>query len=142
MFASIFLSVRRKRKAGTTICSCLSIVASGDYQTLHGLVLTIFCPALQLKALAKSALFCRVPLVRYCPGECGSVLASCRELSGVEFWHHTWAKPRKKRCSGVKPSMVLFRLGSLAMALCSAIMEIYAPPLSAVFSPRVRRPLR
>src|SRR5258708_34025871 len=106
MFASIFLSVRRKRKAGTTICSCLSIVASGDYQTRHGLALTIFCPALQLKALAKSALFCRVPLVRYCPGECGSVLANCRELSGWEFWHHTWAKPRRKRGSAVTRALV------------------------------------
>src|ERR1700760_4399939 len=73
------------------------------YQTWQAFWLTIFWPGLQPKALAKSELFCNVPLVRYSPGECGSVLASSNELSGVEFWHHTWAKPRKKRCSGVNP---------------------------------------
>src|SRR5258708_30394168 len=85
------------------------------YQTWQALALTIFWPGLQPKALAKSALFCTEPLVLYSPGECGSVLASRRELSGVEFEHQTWAKPIKKRCSGVKPSFSCTVLASLAM---------------------------
>jgi hypothetical protein len=27
----------------------------------------------------------------------------CIDSAGVVFWHHTCAKPRKKRCSGVSP---------------------------------------
>ena len=57
-------------------------VALNGYQTWQALALTIFCPALQPKALAKSALFCTEPLVLYWPGECESVLANRRELSG------------------------------------------------------------
>src|ERR1700759_1450805 len=112
------------------------------YQTWQAFWLTIFWPGLQPKALAKSELFCNVPLVRYSPGECGSVLASSNELSGVEFWHHTWAKPRKKRCSGVNPSFSGATLSPLAMASCKAASAMRRPPLSAVFSPSVRRPLR
>jgi hypothetical protein len=59
------------------------------YQTWQALALTIFWPALQPNALAKSGLFCSVPFVRYSPGEWGSVLANSRELSGVAFWHQT-----------------------------------------------------
>src|SRR5450432_3645184 len=117
-------------------------VALNGYQTWQALALTIFCPALQPKALAKSALFCTEPLVLYWPGECGSVLANRRELSGVEFWHQTWAKPIKKRCSAVKPSFSCAVLASLAMALRKAINAMCRPPLSAVFSPRVNLPLR
>src|SRR5581483_4996797 len=112
------------------------------YQTWHALALTIFCPALHPNALAKSGLFCRVPFTRNRPGECGSVLASSRELSGVEFWHHTWAKPRKKRCSAVNPSFFAPALGLLAISLRNAARAIRRPPLSAVFSPRVSRPFR
>src|SRR5205085_179337 len=85
------------------------------HHTRHGVALTIFCPALQLKARAKSSLFCSVPFTRYSPGECGSVLVRTRRLSGVRFSHHTCAKLRKNRCSGVNP----FLLPEAALRLAS-----------------------
>src|SRR6266700_7852502 len=108
---------------------CGDINPTASYQTWQALALTIFWPGLQAKALAKSALFWSVPLARYSPGECGSVLASRRELSGVEFWHQTWAKPIKKRCSAVNPSFSAAVLASFAIALRKAIKAMCRPPL-------------
>jgi hypothetical protein len=62
-------------------------------------------PALQPKASWNSGMLLTLPMTRKAPGECGSVWASCRAAASVTVWHHTLAKPRKKRCSGVKPSI-------------------------------------
>src|SRR5882672_11374720 len=120
------------------------------YHTRQALALTIGWLALQPQALAKSSSFRRVPFTRYSPGECESVWACRRMLAGDWFWHHIWAKPTKKRWSGVY-LVVLAPLDLAAdaaffFALSSAIMRRRAisamrmPPLSAVFSPSVRSP--
>src|SRR5213075_326993 len=51
-------------------------------------------------------MFDTVPLTRNGPCACGSVSARRVASCGAMFSPHTWAKPRKKRCSGVKPSIV------------------------------------
>src|SRR5947209_8660399 len=69
-------------------CQLEANTSSLGHHTWQALALTIFCPGLQLKALAKSSLFCTVPFTRYSPGECGSVFASRRALSGVRLSRH------------------------------------------------------
>src|SRR5262245_32720426 len=51
-------------------------------------------------------MFCTVPLTRNGPWACGSVSARRVASCGAIFSPQTCAKPRKKRCSGVKPSIV------------------------------------
>src|SRR5579871_604003 len=58
------------------------------HHTWQAFSLTIGCPALQPNAFWNSVEFETTPLTRYCPGECGSVIARTREFSGVTFWHH------------------------------------------------------
>jgi hypothetical protein len=45
------------------------------------------------------------PLTRKCPGECGSVLICTFIASSRTFSRQICAHDRKKRCSGVKPSI-------------------------------------
>src|SRR3954453_6899855 len=82
----------------------LLISARGDYQTLQTFAFTIGWPTLQLKAAANSGILVTMPLILAKPGECGSVAACRRLLASRVFSHAHWAKPIKKRCSGVKPS--------------------------------------
>ena len=65
----------------------------------------------------------------------------CSASASVEFWHHTCAKPRKKRCSGVKPS-TRRRGPSPSSVFSSAMKAMRTPPLSPMFSPSVSRPFR
>src|ERR1035438_1610803 len=60
---------------------------------------------LHLKASANSGIFTTTPLIRYLPGECGLVTAIRRRFSGRLFSDAHCAKPTKKRCSGVRPSL-------------------------------------
>src|ERR1039457_2668846 len=76
------------------------------YQTRQALTLTIGCVALHENAFWNSGMFWTVPLTRKRPGECGSVMARFLASCGAMFSHQTCAKPRNRRCSGVKPSMV------------------------------------
>src|ERR1039458_6541050 len=71
------------------------------YHTLHAFTGIMGWPVLHPKALPNSGKFSTVPLIRHSPELCGSVLASTRALASRTFSHHTWAKPRKKRCSAV-----------------------------------------
>src|ERR1700694_2450001 len=66
---------------------------------------TIGSPGLQPNAAANCGMFETGPLVLHCPGECESVLIRTRCDSGVMFCLQIWAHARKKRCSGVNPSM-------------------------------------
>ena len=61
-------------------------------------------PGLAPEGLLKLRHVATTPLMRYFPGECGSVMALARKFSGRSFSHAHWAKPTKKRCSGVSPS--------------------------------------
>src|SRR5262245_9067110 len=109
-----------------------------SHHTRHALGRTIGAFALHLNALANSGMFDSGPLTRYLAAACGLVATLRRSDSGVEFVHHTCAHPRNTRCSGVKPSTL-----SLSRAPGPARYAISArrmPPLSAVFSPSVRRP--
>ena len=84
-------------------------------------------------------MFCTTPLTRNFGGECGSVCTCRRSASSRSLEHQICPKPRKKRCSGVKPSIFGVRLaGEVSI---SAISAMRAPPLSAVFSPSVSLPL-
>src|SRR5271168_1401751 len=73
------------------------------WQTFSG-GLTMGWPGLQAKAAANSGMFTTTPLMRYLPGECGSVTACTRSFSGRVFSQAHCAKPTKKRWSGVRPS--------------------------------------
>ena len=64
-------------------------------------------------------MFETTPFTRQRPGECGSVSACRRALSSAWLVHHTCAQPRKKRCSGVKPS--IFAAGFPASVESSAM---------------------
>ena len=77
---------------------------AAPHHTRHRFSGAIGAPALQLNASWNSGMLLTVPFVRNRPDECGSVKMRCSASASVEFWHHTCAKPRKKRCSGVKPS--------------------------------------
>ena len=68
---------------------------------MHRFAGAIACPGLHWYASANSGMFRIVPITRYFPGECGSLFARCNRSCSVLFSHHTCAKPRKKRCSGV-----------------------------------------
>src|SRR6202047_2748047 len=75
------------------------------YQILQACSLTIDSPFLQPKALANSAIFESGPLPRNLGSGCGLVLAINRAYSIRSLPPQTWVQPRKKRCSGVKPSL-------------------------------------
>src|ERR1017187_4163769 len=83
-------------------------------------------------------MFRTTPLTRNFGGECGSVATCRRSDSSRSLEHHTWPNERKKRCSGVKPS-IFFAV--FPMVFISAISATRTPPLSAVFSPSVSLPL-
>src|ERR1051326_5586433 len=74
------------------------------HQTRQAFGLTIGAPALHENAFWNSGMFTTTPLMRYLPGECGSVMACWRRLSGRSFSQAHCAKPTKKRWSGVRPS--------------------------------------
>src|SRR2546423_971767 len=101
---------------------------------------TIASPGLQPKAAANSGRFDSGPFVLQRDGECGSVLMRRRIASGVEFDLQICAHARKKRCSGVKPSMSGGR-PFCESAFSSAAYAIDRPPRSARFSPSVSFPL-
>src|SRR6266487_3250792 len=112
---------------------------NGDHHTRHAVGRTIGASALHENAFRNSGMFESGPFTRYLLDEWGLVAAFNRSASGLVFSHHTWAHPRKTRWSGVKPSTL-----SLPRAPGPeryAISASRRPPLSAVFSPSVRRPL-
>src|SRR5713226_4659611 len=112
---------------------------SAHHHTRHAFCLTIGAFALHANAFWNSGMFDSGPLTRYLFDECGLVAAFSRSASGRAFSHHVCAHPRNTRCSGVKPSIL-----SLFFAPGPARYAINArrsPPLSAVFSPSVSRPL-
>src|SRR6266403_653404 len=82
----------------------VSQVALG-YQILQACSRTMASPFLQPKALANSAIFESGPLPRNLGSGCGLVLAINRAYSIRSLAPQTCAQPRKKRCSGVKPSL-------------------------------------
>jgi hypothetical protein len=90
---------RRKRERAGSVAS--GSFDARDYQTRQEFSGYMGWPLLHPKALPNSSKFCTEPLVRHLPGECGSVSANWRADCSVEFWHHTCAKPMKKRCDSV-----------------------------------------
>src|SRR5664280_2072674 len=96
-------------------------------------------PALALKASANSGILTTTPLIRYLPGECGLVTAIRRRFSGRLFSDAHCAKPTKKRCSGVRPSLT----SSFTPFVASfhAAHARIVPPRSAMSSPDVSFPL-
>src|SRR5712664_1058994 len=85
--------------------TCCALPAALDYQILHACSRTIDSPFLQPKAFANSAIFESGPLPRNLGSGCGLVLAINRAYSIRSLAPQTCAQPRKKRCSGVKPSL-------------------------------------
>ncbi len=109
------------------------------HHTRHALGRTIGAFGLHANAFWNSGMFDSGPFTRYLLDECGLVAAFTRSASGRAFSHQTCAHPTSTRCSGVKPSTL-----SLFFAPGPARYAINArrtPPLSAVFSPSVSRPL-
>jgi hypothetical protein len=86
----------------------LAAASSMDHQMAQRLPAsrTIFEVSGQPNAWWNAGMFATVPFTRNGPCACGSVRARRVASAGAMFSAHTWAKPRKKRCSGVKPSMV------------------------------------
>src|SRR6266508_4292895 len=66
---------------------------------------TIGSPALQPNAAANSGRFEGAPIARKRPSGWGFVLVCKRSNSGRAFIAHTLAQFKKRRCSGVKPSI-------------------------------------
>src|SRR5262249_12069926 len=75
------------------------------YQTLHTGSRTIGWPALHANASLNCGIFETTPLMRYSSGECGLVMAFIRLISTRSSPQAHWAKPTKKRCCGVSPSI-------------------------------------
>src|SRR5262249_23053850 len=84
------------------------VVSWSRYQTLQAFCRTIGEFGLHENAFANSGMFETTPLTRYRFDECGLVAALRRSASGRAFSHWICAKPTKKRCSGVKPSIFSF----------------------------------
>src|SRR6185312_6254227 len=81
------------------------------------------------------------PLARNSGGEWGFDWASIRRRCGVRFEQRAWPKAIKNFCAGEKPfSMASKDFPSAASVFRNAPKEIRRPPLSAVFSPKVRLP--
>src|SRR6266403_842631 len=74
------------------------------YQILQACSRIIDSPFVQPNALANSAIFESGPLPRNLGSGCGLVLAINRAYSIRSLAPQTCVQPRKKRCSGVKPS--------------------------------------
>src|SRR5579884_4107991 len=74
------------------------------YQILQACSRTMASPFLHPNAFANSAMLESGPLTRNCGSGWGLVLAISRAYSSRSLAPHTWAQPRKKRCSGVNPS--------------------------------------
>src|SRR5262249_35923233 len=105
-------------------CHDQNVMRGCVHHTRQAFCATIGWPCLQPNAFWNSGMFCTTPLVRQRPGECGSTRTSIRDSSGVILVHHTRAKPRKKRWSGVYPST--FLSGSClvsAIRSCNAASE-------------------
>src|SRR5271163_2208933 len=83
----------------------VGILAQRAYQILQACSRTMASPFLQPNALANSVMFESGPFPRKRPKGCGLVLAIKRSYSGRLFVPQTCTQPRKKRCSGVKPSL-------------------------------------
>src|SRR6266508_3298724 len=79
--------------------------ADSSYQIRQRSERTIGSPALQPNAAANSGMFEGAPIARKRPSGWGFVLVCKRSNSGRPFVAHTLAQFRKRRCSGVKPSM-------------------------------------
>src|SRR5690606_15010145 len=77
---------------------------------------------------------------RYCAGECGSVFTWFTTNSSVVFVLHIVAHDKKKRCSGVKPSINPGSPLSFKY-IFKASNATEEPPRSPMFSPNVKRPL-
>src|SRR3569833_2993662 len=75
--------------------------------------LYILSPGLTLNALYHASILVIGALVRYCSGECGSVRMRCAAASGRCELLQTCAHERKKRWSGVNPSIFLSEWPSL-----------------------------
>src|SRR5580704_8449614 len=125
----------------TYCCGSNSPRRAKTHQTLQTLSggFTIGWPALHENACANSGIFTTTPLMRYCADECGSVIARTRRSSSRMLEQSHCAKPTKKRCSGVSPSIgcrLLFFVASF-----HAMRARISPPRSATFSPRVSSPL-
>jgi len=73
---------RRNRRGRVGECSSIGQVEV-FYHTRHDFAGAIGEPSLQLNALRNSGIFVTAPLTRFAAGECGSVSARCRKLSGV-----------------------------------------------------------
>src|SRR5437870_2699145 len=71
--------------------------------------LTISSPALHENAWANAVIFDNGPFTRNCAKGCGFVFTITSAYSGRIFDAQTCAQPRKKRCSGVKPSILAGR---------------------------------
>src|SRR6267378_4342366 len=84
---------------------CFTSQGVRDYQILQACSRTIDSPFLQPKALANSAIFESGPLPRNLGSGWGLVLAINRAYSIRSLAPQTCPQPRKKRCSGVKPSL-------------------------------------
>src|SRR5262249_5903183 len=70
---------------------------------------TIAEPSGTLNAFWNSGMFASGPFTRNCAGECGSVVSRSFWSSSRIFDRQIAAKERKKRCSGVSPSIFLSR---------------------------------
>ena len=62
-------------------------------------------PSLTSKALYQASIFTGAPIDLNLPGECVSVIISCASVWGKVFPRQICAKARKKRWSGVNPSI-------------------------------------
>lgn len=119
------------------------------HQISHFLTGFMGVPLLHLNASAKYFEFCTVPLIRHSAGECGSVITCCSSASGRTLEHHRRAYDTKNSCWGVRASspgsrgfLIVLPEGSDRYRACQDSNAFFSPPLSAMFSPRVRWPLR
>src|ERR1700727_1282678 len=76
-------------------------------------------PGFTSKASYHASILVIGPLVRYSPGECGSVTISCAAVLGSVLLRQTCAQLRKNRCLGVNPSLFLPSLNSLVLLKAS-----------------------
>src|SRR6185437_13061506 len=100
---------------------------------------TIASPSLQPHAFANSGMLLSGPLTRHLAGACGFVFTCALVASSLCSVRHTCAHPRKKRCSGVNPSILPGR-PFCASAFSIARYAILRPPRSPRFSPSVSLP--
>ena len=78
----------------------------------------ILSPGFTLNALYQASVFDTGPFTLYISGECGSVLMRIRMVSSRVFMRQTWPKERKKRWSGVNPSILVSPLPCCSVFEC------------------------